>query len=97
MALEIQLLYTVALLMLSAEADIVQNCTTNACDLKTCVNTTQRCYQACYTSNCQMACTSPQGCGMECKNGGCTNLFCDVPYTSGGVSLFCCILRTSLA
>lgn len=83
MAFEVQLLYTVALSLAFVEANIVQNCSANACDLKTCVNTTQRCDQSCYTSNCQMACTSPQGCFMNCANGGCSSLSCDVPYTSG--------------
>ena len=90
MAFEVQLLYTVALSLAFVEANIVQNCTTNACDVKTCVNITQRCDQSCYTSNCQMACSSPQGCAMNCRNGGCSSLSCDVPYSSGSVSLFHC-------
>ena len=83
MALNVQIFYTIALSLLSVEAYIVQNCTTNSCDLKTCTNTTQTCMQKCYTSNCRMSCISPMGCNMQCINGGCSRLFCDVPITKG--------------
>ena len=87
MTLATQILYTVALAFLSVDANIVQNCTTNSCDLKTCANTTQACMQKCYTSNCRMSCVSPMGCNMQCTNGGCSRLFCDVPKKEGIVSI----------
>ena len=86
MTFKVQILYTVALSLLSVEAYIVQNCTTNSCDLKSCANTTQACMQKCYTSNCRMSCVSPLGCNMDCVNGGCSRLLCDVPYSMGIVS-----------
>ncbi|XP_065051961.1 keratin-associated protein 4-9-like [Rhopilema esculentum] len=67
------------LLIQHSTAAIVQNCTSNVCDLQTCRNTSSTCTQYCYSRNCKMSCSSSAGCESNCVNGGCSKLSCQQP------------------
>ena len=82
MASKLSLVCIFALSLHAVTSTVLNNCTTNVCDLQTCTDTSSRCRQLCTYTPCKMSCSSPAGCYNECKNGGCSKMLCDVPTTN---------------
>eukprot|EP00112_Aurelia_sp_Birch-Aquarium-sp1_P008840 Seg1985.4 transcript_id=Seg1985.4/GoldUCD/mRNA.D3Y31 product="hypothetical protein" protein_id=Seg1985.4/GoldUCD/D3Y31 len=63
----------------------VTNCTSTPCDIKTCSNTSSKCYQICSVTPCKTECSSPSGCDAKCPIGGCSKMSCSITQRSPAV------------